>query len=157
MRIRRVLLVCSGNTCRSPMAAALLRRAWTQAGAGWDLEVLSAGTSTVAGLTATEHAIKALGRRGVDLSDHRSRAVTEALHGVDLILTMTENHKQQVVFLRPELADRTFTLGEYAGSAGDVADPFGGSLAEYERTADTLEQLLQAVVQRMMKEGTLQQ
>lgn len=157
MRIRRVLLVCSGNTCRSPMAAALLRHAWAKAGAGWDLEVSSAGTSTVAGLTATEHAITALSKRGLDLSGHRSRIVSESLKDVDLVLTMTETHKQRILFLRPDLADRTYTLGEYAGSTGDVADPFGGSLAEYERTADALEQLLQAVVQRIIREGKSKQ
>ena len=154
MSIRRVLLVCSGNTCRSPMAAALLKHLWAKAAPGWDLEVSSAGTGAFPGSPATEHAVTAMRRRGLDLTGHRSQPVNDqSLAGVDLILTMTERHKDAIRMPWPHLADRLFTLGEYAGTREDVPDPFGGSLEEYEATASRLEALLTRIVERIRKEG----
>lgn len=152
--IRRVLFVCSGNTCRSPMAATLLRQLWAKANPGWELEVTSAGTSTAAGLPATSHAVTTMKQRGLDLNTHRSQAVAlDLLKRSDLVLTMTEHHKAQVRALWPGISDRLFTVGEYAGIKQDVPDPFGGPLTEYERTAATLERLLQAVAERIQREG----
>jgi protein-tyrosine-phosphatase len=156
--IRRVLLVCSGNTCRSPMAAALLRHLWEQAKPGWELETLSAGTGAMPGEPATEHAITAMKSRGLELAGHRSRGLSHALlTGVDLVLTMTGRHKDQILMQWPNLAGRVFTLGEYsgtgAGAGADLADPFGGALADYEATAAALEIHLKAVVERIRREG----
>ncbi len=155
MKIRRVLLVCSGNTCRSPMAAAILRHLWEQASPGWDLEVSSAGTSAIPGLKASEHAVQAVRRWGLDLSGHRSRGTQDVLlRDMDLILTMTARHKEQLLSHWPDLAGRIFTLGEYAGTNQDVPDPFGGPLSAYEQTASSLEAMLQKVVERIRREGT---
>jgi protein-tyrosine-phosphatase len=152
--IRRVLLVCSGNTCRSPMAAALLRQVWQEASPGWSLEVASAGTGAAGGEPASMHAVTALRRRGQDLSVHRSRKVSDGvLGGVDLVLTMTGRHKEYLLAAWPDLAGRVFTLNEYAGRGGDVADPYGGTLADYEATAAAMAPLLKAVVERISKEG----
>lgn len=155
MRIRRVLIVCTGNTCRSPMAAALLRQLWAKVAPGSELEVESAGTSAAIGASATEHAITALRDRGLDLSGHRSQIVAESVVSrADLVLTMTVRHKEQLRALWPAAADRVFTLGEFAGMSADVPDPFGGSLAEYTETAARLETMLAAVVERIRREGT---
>jgi protein-tyrosine-phosphatase len=153
--IKRVLLVCSGNTCRSPMAATLLRKLWEQAAPGWDLEVLSAGTAAASGDLATMHAQTAMRNRGLDLSGHRAQRVETATPAsADLILTMTAMHKAQILLQWPELSDRVHTLDEYAGGAGgDVKDPYGGTLDDYEATAVALTAKLQAVVDRIRKEG----
>ena len=153
MRIQRVLLVCSGNTCRSPMAAALLRELWRRAGAGWDLEVDSAGLGAFPGLPAAENAVAAMKARGIDLSGHRSKAVA-GLEGYDLVLGMTRAHRDALRARFPEFAGRIFTLAEYAGTGSDLPDPFGGSLEVYERTARDLEGGLQAVVERIRREGS---
>jgi protein-tyrosine-phosphatase len=137
------------------MAAGLLRHLWDRANPGWPLEVLSAGTNAFPGLEATEHAVTALRNRGLDITGHRSRVVDQVrLDEVDLILAMTHRHKEHILAVRPELLGRVHTLGEYAGSYHDIQDPFGGTLADYERTAQSLEQLLQAVVERIRREGT---
>lgn len=152
--IRRVLLVCTGNTCRSPMAAALLSQRWKQAAPERELEVLSAGTGSVPGEPASAHAVTAMSGRGLDLTGHRSQAAAGTLlESADLILTMTTRHKDYILGNWPALAGRVYTLGEYAGTPQDVADPFGGTLADYEATASELEHTLQAVVERVRREG----
>lgn len=145
----RVLLVCSGNTCRSPMAGALLQHLWKGDG---PLEVLTAGTATVQGLPATAHAVTTMQECGLDVSTHRSQPVTPALlRSVDLVLTMTAGHRDALQAQYPTQAQRIFTLAEFAGSARDVSDPFGGPLDEYRRTAKSLAELLSAAVARMQQ------
>ncbi|HLO03902.1 MAG TPA: low molecular weight protein arginine phosphatase [Symbiobacteriaceae bacterium] len=145
----RVLLVCSGNTCRSPMAGALLQGLWR---GDEQLEVLTAGTSTVHGLPATTHAVTAMQERGLDLGAHRSQPVTPALlKSVDLVLTMTVSHREALRAQFPAMANKIHTLAEYAGSARDVSDPFGGPLDEYRRTAQSLAELLSAAISRMQR------
>jgi protein-tyrosine-phosphatase len=137
------------------MAAGLLRHLWDRANPGWALAVRSAGTNAFPGLEASEHAVTALRNRGLDITGHRSRTVDHlGLSETDLVLTMTRRHKEHILALRPELAGRVHTVAEYAGSHDDIDDPFGGTLADYERTAQSLEQLLDAVVERIRREGT---
>lgn len=152
--IRRVLLVCSGNTCRSPMAEALMRDLWQKAAPGWDLEISSAGTAAIPGDVASTHAVSAMQSRGLDLTPHRSRKVADQpLPEYDLILTMTSRHKEHLVSKWPTLSGKVYTLGEYAGNAGDVSDPFGGTLRDYETTAAALTATLQIIIDRIRKEG----
>lgn len=152
MTVRRLLLVCSGNTCRSPMAAALLRSLWEKAAPGWELIVDSAGTGAFPGMPATDHAVAALKERGIDLSQHRSQPVLR-LDGYDLVLTMTRGHRDALRARFPDFADRVFTLGEYAGTGDELPDPFGGPLTAYQQTAAALEALLPAVIARIQTEG----
>lgn len=150
--IRRVLLVCSGNTCRSPMAMTLLRDLWQKANPGWALEVNSAGTGAFPGSPATAHAVTVMKSRGLDLSSHRSQPVSD-LRDYDLVLTMTQSHRDAILARQPAMAGRVFTLGEYAGTGQDIPDPFGGPLSAYQHTASALEPMLQAVVNRIRTEG----
>ncbi|HYF93369.1 MAG TPA: low molecular weight protein arginine phosphatase [Symbiobacteriaceae bacterium] len=152
--IRRVLLVCSGNTCRSPMAAALMQHLWQKANPGWELEVHSAGTSAMPGDVASPHGVTAMRNRGLDLTAHRSRRVDDqAVADVDLILTMTGRHKESILGRWSHLSGKVYTLGEYAGTDEEIADPFGGTLQDYEKTAVALEAKLQAIIYRIRKEG----
>ncbi len=109
---KRVVLVCTGNTCRSPMAEVLLRQAAQARGA--EIEVTSAGLGAREGEGAAEHAVAVMQRRGLDLSAHRARRLTPELAGsADLILTMTASQKRMVLGLYPELRGKVFTLREY--------------------------------------------
>jgi protein arginine phosphatase len=151
--IKRILLVCTGNICRSPLAEALVRRSLEEHGVT-DVNVLSAGTGAWDGAPASEGAYLVGLERGLDLSGHRARLLTrELVEGADLILTMARHHRARVDELGGE--GRVFVLGEYAGREGDeaeVSDPFGGDLEVYRRTCVELETLASAVVERLVKE-----
>lgn len=139
----RILMVCTGNTCRSPMAAAIAEKYMPWA------EVLSAGTATVAGLPASIGAMDAMQKMGLSIDDHASRPLNRyLLEEADLVLTMTEEHKAAILNFMPETADKVFTLGEFAGTAVTIPDPFGGSLEEYLQCAANLEILIKAVAEK---------
>ncbi len=149
----KILLVCTGNICRSPLAAALLQRALTERGVE-GMDVSSAGTGAWDGAPVSEGAYLVGLERGLDLSAHRARLLTrELIEEADLVLTMARHHRARVDELGGE--GRVFVLGEYAGREGDeaeVSDPFGGDLEVYRDTCVELEALIEAAVQRIVKE-----
>ena len=149
----KILLVCTGNICRSPLAAALLQRALTDRGIE-GMDVSSAGTGAWDGAPVSEGAYLVGLERGLDLSAHRARLLTrELVEEADLVLTMARHHRARVDELGGE--GRVFVLGEYAGREGDeaeVSDPFGGDLEVYRDTCVELEALIEAAVDRIVKE-----
>lgn len=147
-----ILMVCSGNTCRSPMAEGLLRRLWKDIGEPYPIHVASAGVSAIPGLPASREAIEVMAKRGVDLSYHRSKALEiEDVKRADLVITMTNAHKAVLVLSYPEFSHKVFTLSEMISDRdlSDVPDPFGQDLEMYERTADLLEQSLLVLAKRL--------
>ena len=151
--IKRVLFVCTGNICRSPLAEAIMRRAL----ADRDLDqivVQSAGTGAWDGAPASEGAYLVGLERGIDLSGHRARLLSrEVVESADLIFTMARHHRARVDELGGE--GRVYVLGEYAGKEGDeaeVSDPFGGDLEVYRLTCRQLETFIAAVVERIVQE-----
>jgi len=151
--MKQILLVCTGNICRSPLAAALLERALRERAAA-GMEVTSAGTGAWDGAPVSEGAYLVGLERGLDLSGHRARLLTrELVDEADLILTMARHHRARVDELGGE--GRVFVLGEYAGREGDdaeVSDPFGGDLDVYRDTLAELDAMLDAAVARIVKE-----
>ncbi|HXF94847.1 MAG TPA: low molecular weight protein arginine phosphatase [Gemmatimonadales bacterium] len=151
--IRRILFVCTGNICRSPLAEALMRRALERRGIH-SIEVTSAGTGAWDGAPASEGAYLVALERGIDLSAHRARLLTaDLVRQADLVLTMARHHRARVDELGGE--GRVHVLGEYAGREGDdaeVSDPFGGKLDVYRETCRQLEEFIEAVVDRLVKE-----
>ncbi len=141
----KVLFICTGNTCRSPMAEGYLKDFATKAGRA-DIKVLSAGTGAFPGQAASAHGFAILSDEGIDLKEHQSRQAEKiVLEASDLILTMGQNHKSQLVQAFPEMKEKIFTLHEYAGEEGEVSDPFGGSRSEYEQTAKEIRGLVEKV------------
>ncbi|UVI33822.1 low molecular weight protein arginine phosphatase [Paenibacillus spongiae] len=109
--MKRILFVCTGNTCRSPMAEAMLIA--HSRSAGLELEVRSAGVSTVDGLPVSENAKAALRRRNIHHPEGSSALDGGMVGWADLVLTMTTSHKKHVLQRFPDAVDKTYTLKEY--------------------------------------------
>ena len=140
-----ILFICTGNTCRSAMAAAIMDKIAQER--DLDIRIESAGVAAFDGESASTNAIEALEKYDIDLSYHRSKQVTEELiKQSDLILAMTASHKQ---VLEPVAGDKTFTLTEYVGAVGDISDPYGGDLETYENTAEELYSLLNRLADKL--------
>ncbi len=133
-----IVFVCTGNTCRSPMAAALLKKK-TDAHT-----VESAGLAVSHPAPAHENAVRAMKEYGMDITDHVAKPLTEALlEKADLLLTMTSGHRALLCALFPGACDKTYTLAEYAGAANDVEDPFGGDMDTYRAAAAQISQYIE--------------
>ncbi len=140
---RRILFVCTGNVCRSPMAAALLAEGARQAGDAGQYEISSAGTWAMDGEPASSHARSVMHDRGLDLDRHRSQTVTDELVSkADLILVMTRNHRDSLCAEFPSARRKTHLLSELAGQQYDVGDPMGKSREDYEACAAELARLV---------------
>lgn len=148
-----VLLVCTGNTCRSPMAAALAAKILAERVAcsvselpARGIEVRSAGTAGGGG-GASQHALEVMGRRGIDLSNHASTWLdAEMIRQADYIFAMTRSHVDRIIQMVPSAGDRVALL------LGDknIEDPVGGSVGDYEQCAGRVEEGLQARLQEVI-------
>lgn len=136
--ILNVLFICTGNTCRSPMAEGILKTIAKEK--GLNIVSKSAGIFANEGSPASENAVLTMGDIGIDIKTHRSRfASKELIDESDIILTMTKSHKDILVDNYPEKQYKIFLLNEYAFSRKkDIQDPFGGDIYMYEMARDEI-------------------
>lgn len=146
-----IALVCTGNTCRSPMAEVLLRkRLRDQTGSEQAVNVVSAGIAAFQGDVASGPAVEIMQQRGLDLSAHRSQPMTEQLlQMADIVLTMTRGHRDAILARFPEAAPRIHTLRV---DGGDIADPVGAPLEVYQQCADQIDEQLTIWVERLQSQ-----
>jgi len=145
-----IVLVCTGNTCRSPMAEGLLKRRLADLGEmGQGMTVLSAGVAACEGAMASPQAVEVMASQGVDISNHRSRPLNDAIISrADLLLTLTRGHRAAILAAWPELESRVQTLRI---DGGDIGDPVGGSVELYETCAQQIAAALDSWMPRLQQ------
>jgi protein-tyrosine-phosphatase len=152
---RNVLFVCSGNTCRSPMAEHLARKLWADALGVEPARLLefggrvqSAGTSAAPRMRASEEAVELLAKRGIDLSTHRSRPLdAELVRGADHVFAMTAAHRRAIEAMLPDAAAKTELLDP---GGRDIPDPIGGGIEVYRASLAAIELALKERIARFV-------
>ena len=150
--LKRILFVCSGNTCRSPLAEAIARTV-LPGRTGFDVAVASAGTSALEGSPASGYSLEVAEAHGLDVSSHRARVLDRAMvRDADLIVTMGVRHRDMVGTLDPDALEYTYLLTNFSDHwDGEVPDPIGSGRDMYERTYLVIRECVESMAGRLAR------
>ncbi len=150
--MKNVLVVCTGNVCRSPMAQALIRKEIEDRGLASDIAVDSAGTYAMVDHPASGGSINAMAQRGLDINAHRAKQLTaDLVNQADVILVMEERHRRSIFVTWPRAIMKTLLLSELSGDHAGIDDPYGGEQWEYDQTAEIIEGYVQRGMPTLLK------
>lgn len=147
--IQRILVVCVGNICRSPMAEAVLQdRLENAPGFDGNITVESAGLGALVDWPAAEYAEELMIERGLDIAKHRARQLTaELLHEADLVLVMELGHKKAIEVNDVTARGKVFRLGEWQNR--DIKDPYQKPKKEFERALQDIDNCIDDWVEKL--------
>lgn len=143
--MEKIIFICTGNTCRSPMAEGLFRAHGGEEITG--LTAFSAGLFTQEGMPVSENAVTAAAELGADIADHRARILTpELAREARYLICMTGAHYDRICEMLPQEAEKVFTL-----LPQDIPDPVGGNLDTYRQAAAVIDEGVKSIVERLKK------
>lgn len=149
---KRILVVCTGNICRTPMAKALLEQEIRRLGLQEQISVESAGVYAVSGAPASRGSVVAMQARGLNISEHRGKQLsTRHVRDADIILVMEEGQRRIIFNHWPQALRKTFLFSEMVGEHDDIDDPYGLEQEDYDRTAALLEDYVQRGMPQILR------
>ncbi len=141
--MKSILVVCTGNICRSPMVTGILRARFAAIGLENEIVVKSAGVYAKEGEPATAYGIELLAARGIDISAHRATQLVESDIGrANLVLVMEEMHRRQIFYYSPGDLYKVLLFSELIGEHGDLADPYGYGRDAYVATLYEIDRII---------------